>query len=108
MTTISVAETEHALDLLSNGVSDEMTAKRSAWASSGVLSALEMHRLTEAGLFGREKSTQMNGRTISDIWKSCIRIFTRKSTPLEADIFECRGSRASTIENTNLVSVAQG
>ena len=35
-----------------NGVSDDVSAKRSAWASSGVLSTLEMHRLMAAGLCG--------------------------------------------------------
>ena len=35
-----------------NGVSHDMSAKRSAWTSAGVLSTLEMHRLMEAGLCG--------------------------------------------------------
>ena len=36
----------------SNGVSHDMSAKRSASASAGVLSTLEIHRLIEAGLCG--------------------------------------------------------
>ena len=35
-----------------NGVSDDVSAKRSAWTSAGFLSTLEMHRLIEAGLYG--------------------------------------------------------
>ena len=36
----------------SNGVLHNMSAKSSAWASSGFLSTLEMHRLMEAALCG--------------------------------------------------------
>ena len=36
----------------SNGVSHDMSAKTSAWASAGIPSTLEMHRLMEERLCG--------------------------------------------------------